>query len=51
MIFKQMFTVTVAIAITEIEKMVTTPKQVSHFFALNSLAPGSHCLSLLILPL
>lgn len=38
MIFKQMFTVTVTIAITETEKML------SYFFALNSLAPGSHCL-------
>lgn len=44
-----MFTVAVTIAITEAEKMVTTPKQVSSFFALNSLAPGSHCLPLLIL--
>lgn len=38
MIFKQMFTVTVTIAITETEKML------SYFFALNSLARGSHCL-------
>lgn len=47
MIFKQMLTVAATIAITEADKMATTPKQVSYFFALNSLSPGSHCLPLL----